>query len=369
MTQYFCADNEIIIPDKKIYENRAVIRANNGYGTGLINPRETEHIFIINPRSFLRKSEMEAVIAGIEGNMRGNAGIRRKIHISRYPRDAIGAVNRYVGNMPERRPIRVYAVGGDGILFDCLNAVMGIEDAELAVVPFGRENAFIRAFGEGVEELFRDTAKQMSASSAPTDVILCNGQYAINYCAIGLESVTFLRKSRYWKRIMRFRNLYKKLERNIYHFSVMVCALGEKNKNRSYNIFADGKKFDGLYTTMHIANGPCFGINLTPAGDSLPDDGRLEFSAGFARSSFAVMRLLNDIGYSRYLSGSYKNGAAFLRSPVREIEIASDDIMDVNLDGEMFYEKSVDIKIIPGGVRVVAPDGVRYTQRKQRSLM
>ena len=364
MTQYIRAGNDTIVSSENLYKKRGAVREIANNETGTVDPRKIDHIFIINPKSFHRKSEMDAVIAGIENVLRRFDGIRYQIHASLYPRDAIGVVNRYTRDMREHRPIRVYAVGGDGILFDCLNAVVGIEGAELAIVPYGRENAFIRAFGEGIEEQFRDIASQLSAVSVSTDIILCNGQYALNFCSIGLESMVIMHRSKLLKRVARFRNVYRTLERGINSYSVMICALGDINKNRLYYISADGKQYDGLYTTIHIANGPCCGIYMTPTGESLPDDGLLEYVTGYARSSFAAMRLLKDICYGRYHSRRYKGNATLTRRLIKEANIASDGILCVNLDGEVFYETSVNVGIIPGGALIVTPNGARYTRKE-----
>ena len=326
------------------------------------DPRAADHVFIINPRSFQRKADMDAAIAGIENTLREFGNINYHIHISRYPRDAMGAVNRYARGMLAKRAIRVYAVGGDGILFDCLNAIMGLDGAELAIVPYGYENEFVRAFGEGADELFRDIKAQLAAASIPTDVIFCDGNYALNYCTIGLESASIVRRAEHIRRSRRLLNIFKALYKSIDNSSAFFSAL-YSNYNQRYNILAGGDRLDGAYTTIHIANGPCYGSTMTPTGDSAPDDGQLELVTGYARSSFARAKLLKAIGSGRYRSRRNKGNIDIQYRRAKELKISSDGPMIINLDGEIFYETAINIRIIPGGTRIIAPNGAKYIPR------
>jgi hypothetical protein len=80
------------------------------------------------------------------------------IHVSRYLRDAIGVISKYRSGVPEGAVVRVYAVGGDGILFDCLNGIVGLRGVELGALPYGNTCDFPRAFGEEALPLFRREA-------------------------------------------------------------------------------------------------------------------------------------------------------------------------------------------------------------------
>ncbi|MDR0624169.1 MAG: acylglycerol kinase family protein, partial [Treponema sp.] len=106
------------------------------------------HLFILNPKSFRRAREMDSLISSIDSYFKSVNQDNYKLYISRFPRDAIGAIRMFMAGIPEDSRVRVYAAGGDGILFDCLNGVVGFENAELAIMPFGITNNFVRSFGE-----------------------------------------------------------------------------------------------------------------------------------------------------------------------------------------------------------------------------
>ncbi|MDR2304015.1 MAG: acylglycerol kinase family protein [Treponema sp.] len=90
------------------------------------------------------------------------------IRISRFPRHAIRTVWRYLTRAGPETNVRVYAVGGDGILFDCFNGLVGLPNAEFALIPRGRINDFVRSFGEGLADTFRDIPLLASAPTLPT---------------------------------------------------------------------------------------------------------------------------------------------------------------------------------------------------------
>ena len=327
------------------------------------HPCDADHIFIVNPMSFRRKQDVDAVIAGIESALNKYGDINYHIHISNYPRDAIGAVNRFFTAAHAKRPLRAYAVGDDGNLFDCLNALMGLERVELAVIPFGLENGFVRSFGEKASAAFRDVKAQLTSPSIPTDVICCDGHYAINYCSVGLESISVLWRANILKRFPKFGSKSKGATKCVYMNSHILSAISDGYSVRNYTIKTDGEQIDGQYSTIRLSNCPCCGRFMTPSGESLPDDGLLELVAGYAKSLPDAMRLLPLLYYGRHSKHRNSDNISFYHMLVKEVEISSDMPLIISLDGEMFYNSSIKIKLLPGGIRVVAPNGFEYRRR------
>jgi diacylglycerol kinase family enzyme len=140
-----------------------------------------KHLFIINPKSFRTRRRLDQLIAGIDGYFKTRDQADYQIYISKYPRDAIGAIRSYMGAVPADITVTVNAVGGDGILLDCLNGIIIYSNTELAVVPYGVTNNFVRAFGEGREALFRDIGLQAISPAIPTDILKCGSNYAIDF--------------------------------------------------------------------------------------------------------------------------------------------------------------------------------------------
>jgi diacylglycerol kinase family enzyme len=146
-----------------------------------------KHFFVINPKSFHNQKFLNAVISKFSIYFEETNNDDFSIHVSNFPRDAIGAIRSYTKQLNPNDTVRVYAVGGDGILFDCLNGIMGLPYAELATVPYGHTNDFVRAFGEGLQYLFRDIAVQATSRTILTDVLQCGNNYGLNLCTVGME--------------------------------------------------------------------------------------------------------------------------------------------------------------------------------------
>jgi diacylglycerol kinase family enzyme len=115
-------------------------------------------------------------------------------------------------------PVRLYAVGGDGILFDCLNGLIGLPKSELAAVPYGHTNDdFMSAFGEGIRDVFRNIPLQAAVPFIATDILHYGGDYAMNLCIVGIESAALF-KAVYRRHQMRKWPAFIKNNACIYNF-------------------------------------------------------------------------------------------------------------------------------------------------------
>jgi hypothetical protein len=99
-----------------------------------------KHLFIINPKSFPQKKNLQRLIAGIDAYFT-NRKVGKfpeeeySIHISEFPRDPIIVIRKYMQKQERGTALRVYSIGGDGIAFCCLNGIIGLENTDLAVMP------------------------------------------------------------------------------------------------------------------------------------------------------------------------------------------------------------------------------------------
>jgi YegS/Rv2252/BmrU family lipid kinase len=331
-------------------------------GDGLA-PKYREHLFIVNPVSFPQWEDMDNIIDEIRECFAAS-GERHSIHVSRFPRDAIRTIREYMNGADAKAAVRVYAVGGDGILFDCLNGVVGFKNAELAVVPYGNSNDFVRAFGEGKQELFQNIAAQAASGTIPTDIIFCGNNYALNTCTIGMEAYT-LHKAVGLN--ARYKNLWGRLPRRagkfLYDFMFwlggVISAMSPSITNRRYSVWMDGEEFSGSYTTVNIANGPCYGGDKCAAIAAVPDDGLLDVMFFKSASRRRIVR----VG-TRYIYGKYRlfpNDVSYRRAA--EISVRSDKAMVLQLDGELLFDTNIRIRIIPKAVNIVAVNGLRYERR------
>jgi len=266
-----------------------------------------KHLFILNPVSFPLSAAQNRVIKEIEDCFSSMDGQECSIHLSQYPRDAIGFIRKWVSTFKSDETIRVYAVGGDGILFDCLNGIVGLPNVELAAVPYGTSNDFVRSFGEGKNALFRDIRLQTDSPTILTDIIHCGNNYGLNFCAFGIESEANMNYVHMYNHISRYVRKFRKLNSFVYTTLLLVSgAMAVFNKKvlfQNYSVIIDGEDLSGVYGVINIANGPCYGGNLNAVVTAMPNDGILDTIFFQCPSSFKAayfVRPYTKGGYRRF---------------------------------------------------------------------
>ncbi|MDR0936996.1 MAG: hypothetical protein LBM98_09975 [Oscillospiraceae bacterium] len=310
------------------------------------------HYFVINPISLTNRHNFQQFFVDIEDYL-PEGGDRYRVYFSRRPRDAVAVVRTYVQNhMPET--VRVYAVGGDGILFDCLNGIIGLENAELANIPYGTSNDFLRSFGSDVSDLFRDIQMQLLSPAIPTDVIFTGRAYALNNCLIGLESRAVI--SLYGLSGHMSRSRFSRLISPAYMLMGVISSLKNTARYQRYTITADGEDLSGVYSSITVFNGGYYGDTHSPCPEACPNDGVLDAMLTKKLSVFQIVAKIGD-----YLSGNYyRHPDTFSHKLVHNVTVKSDSPLYISLDGEIFYEHSLDIKIIPNAIRFVSINGLPY---------
>jgi diacylglycerol kinase family enzyme len=297
---------------------------------------------------------MERLITDIEQYFKAPGAEDYHIHVSRYPRDGIIFVKKYL--QQSSRPVRVYSVGGDGITYDCLNGIIGFPKAELALMPYGEGIDFIRAFGENLFEEFRTLDLQVRSPSIGTDVIRCNNHYALNYCAVGLEAAAAVEAAALFESFRRLRRLLRPLNAP---FSVLggVLAMIDRKGVGTFTLDADGEDLSGDYNNFVFANGPRVGITRSLMSATVPNDGILEM-LGTPR-----IGLLKQIGY--YMQREFqKLPRNTLYRRVKKVSLRSDSPLYISLDGEVLYDSDITIEVVPAAVKVAAVNGREYKARR-----
>jgi diacylglycerol kinase family enzyme len=315
-----------------------------------------KHLFIINPISFARPGSMDRMIQNIEDHLR-LANIRDwTIYVSKYPRNAISVIRKFMADIDSNDIVRVYAIGGDGILFDCLNGIVGIPNTELAIIPHGVGSDFARSFGNENYELFKDIGLQIQSPAVPTDIINCGSNYALSFCLIGFESAINKNVILADPRIQKIKRLFPFVTPFYYSISAVLSLLGENMINQRYQIIADGENLSGVYMTINVSNCPHYAHGRLPNGAALPDDGFLD------------LMLVNKVNplkapflFSPYLKGNLKKVAHYLSyRRIKKISIRSDYPLLVCLDAETFFDTGIDMEIMEKAINFVAVNNLPY---------
>jgi len=319
-----------------------------------------KHFFVINPHSFRLSGNMNQVIAEITAAVPPDQRRNYEIYISRYPRDAITAVHRYINRFSPEEIVRVYAVGGDGILFDCLNGMADFPNAELTSVPYGLANDVVRAYGESARLQFRDIKKLFNAAVHPVDIIRCGANYALNEVSLGLSGQCVLHANA----ILRDKQSkwYAKFVSQIYFISSMRAVLNKEVMRQRYHITMNEEKLSDCYCNINISNGPCNGGTKVPSPYARPNDGLLDVIFVSADTTLTILRCMPD-----FQSGRFERHTIFSRKQCREIELESDVPLRVHMDGEAFFAEKLKIELLPSHINFFTPEGMDFADYSRKA--
>jgi len=328
------------------------------------------HFFVVNPVCFESRQKMEAVIARVHhffnqpdhSLQRGSADYA--VHVSRFPRDAIGAIRRFANAVPAGAPLRVYAVGGDGILFDCLNGVIGLPNVELGIMPYGKRNDFYRVFGEKNRDVFNSLESQVCAPSVPVDAVYCGSNYVLSYCLIGIEPITSISIKK-----IRERTFMKRFTPNFSPVGYInyMCTIGAMNFGlikQYYRLWVDDENLSGVHFLINIMNSPWHWGNQY-FSDADPTDGYLDVQASGDMGILKMFRVANKVVRAQkefklgdtYLTGYYEKYPHLMTyRRAKKISVASEGSLILSLDGELFYDKYIMVEIKPAAVRIINPN-------------
>jgi len=311
-----------------------------------------KHIFIVDPKAFNDQQwKMDGLMDSIGQYFRTQEKPDFSTLFSHNPRDAIKLIQKQVDEAEPFDTVRVYSIGGDDMLFDCLNGIAGLPNMELAIAPYGNVNSFIRAFGEKNTGLFKDIASLATADTIPTDTIAVGNMYAINGCSVGLTSARAIKlqeiKVRFSKGISRYAV-------GFWSFLYRLSSLFDKEIiARSYTITIDDQDYSGNYSQINIINAPYFDRHRNALAGALPDDGVLDVVL-----FKAVSPLSTSLSISRYLQGKMSSNC--VRIQAKKIEIKSEKPIYIKTDTEFLLDTSITFEVVPGAAQVVTVNNLAY---------
>jgi len=312
-----------------------------------------KHVFIVDPKAFRDQQwKMDGLLDTIGQYFRTQDRPDFSTLFSHYPRDAIRLIQKQVDEVEPFDTVRVYSIGGDDILFDCLNGIAGLPNMELAIAPYGVVNSFIRAFGDRKADQFKDITTLITSDTVPTDMIEVGNMFAINGCSVGLTPAT----------AMKLQEIRAKLSEGISRYAVGIWFFMYKltslfNREiiaHNYTITIDDEDFSGTYSQINIVNAPYYGRQKTALAGALPDDGMLDVVL-----FKAVSPLATSFSLSKYLRRG-KLPSNCVRVQAKKIDIKSEKPMYIQTDTEFLRDTSITFEVIPGAVQVVAVNNLVY---------
>ncbi len=316
-----------------------------------------KHIFIINPAAG-RGDSLER----LEGNIRlafEKCGKEKEYEI--YYSASVGDAERYVKERcatESYEPMRFYACGGDGTVNEVFVGTIGADNAEVAIIPIGTGNDFIKNFGSA--EIFMDISAQIEGETILLDGVRVNDRYSVNIANMGFDCSVVERV----KRIKRRPMMPSKLAYIAGVAIEFVKMPGVKLK--SFKV--DGKQLceDDLLLCA-FANGGFYGGGFYCAPLAKTDDGIIDlcFVRRISRFQFAMM-------ISQYKNGTYLESKRIMKyaeyHKCKSASIDFDEEQSVCIDGEIMKMSRLEIEICPKIFRLSLPCGAAKGATEEKEL-
>ena len=311
-----------------------------------------KHVFVIDPAAFHDQQwRMDILLDHIGQYFRTQEKPDFSTLFSHYPRDAIKLIQKQADEAEVGDTVRVYAVGGDSIVYDCLNGIAGLPNMELAIMPHGDANDFIRVFGEKNTESFRDIQSLITSDTIPTDIIAVGNNCSINGCSVGFTPAVAIKANE------RKTGTSGGLNRFIAGFwnslYYITSLFNQELTAHHYTITIDDTDYSGNYSMVTAVNSPYFDRKKIPLENSMPDDGMLDVLLFRSVSPLATYWSI-----SRYSRGKIPSNC--LRVQARKIEIKSEKPVWIQADSELFIDTNITFEVVPGEVQIVAVNNLTY---------
>lgn len=308
-----------------------------------------KHIFVINPAAGQGKV-LDFIRPKIEEVCK-KYSLNCEIHVTERAGEGIEYVRNKAASGEE---IRFYACGGDGTLYDVVNGAFGYKNAQVAVIPLGSGNDFIRLFG--TKEEFLNLDDQINGVPVEFDVIKCDDEIAINQCSMGMDA-----------EVCAMQGKIKKLPlvtgEGAYYIGCLYAII-RKFKNRFTYSIDDGEKKTKDCLFCFCGNSRWYGGGFMAAPLALPEDGLLDFVIVESRVSRPkLVTLLN-----KYKRGEHLDWDITEFTRGKKLVIHSDKPAAVNVDGEIKYVTDTSFEIIEKGITYVVPANSKFLVEREKRL-
>lgn len=257
--------------------------------------------------------------------------------------DGPGHARLLAGEAVRSGAARIVVVGGDGTLHEVVNGLGASPSCALGIIPAGTGNDTARsldiplAHQEAVLLIVEGEAR-------PTDLISVEvdreQEYAINAACGGFggevnERMTDELKER-WGPLSYIRSAGDALA-NIPVYLVRVRVDG-------------GEEEELAVLSLVVANGPFAARGVCVAPGAQPDDGRLSVHAVLQAPIMELLAIVPGVLKEEVPESDHYRVWSGTR-----VDVSSDDVLDVSIDGELRSGQRFGYEAIRGGLRVYRP--------------
>ena len=291
-----------------------------------------KNYFIVNPNSG-QNSALKTIKSLVE-----NLNIDYEIITTEYPHHATG-IAKAIAEKGEK--CKIFSCGGDGSLFDVVNGVVGYDNVEVGVIPCGSGNDYIKYYGSKKDFLCTDYIE--NGKSFDVDLIKFNDKYCVNIASIGMDAYVCQQK----ERMKLLSRISGKLSYIVAVFITLIFHMSEKFKLK----IDDGDFIEKQFLFIVAANGRYYGGSFNPTPTALVNDGFIDAMTINKVSRLGVLSLIGKYQKGEHLS--IKELCSLTKA--KRVEVISEKVIPVNLDGELFDSTSAVFEIAEKAIKFIAP--------------
>ncbi len=297
------------------------------------------HVFVINTTAG-KHNAAGAMVPQIEAFFAANPSYGTpEIVYTQSPGHATDIARQYVGS---GQPVRLYALGGDGTIAEVLRGMHDAPNAQLACMPCGSGNDYLRMFSEYD---FTNLPALISGQAHPMDLIRCGDEISLNIACMGMDADVAAKMSKYkhWPLVSG------SMAYNLAVADVFFHKLG-KDLSITLDTTHGPVHREGRYFFALAANGQYYGGGYKGAPMARPDDGLLDFILVKAMSRLEVLKFL-----PAYKQGTLGDNPYVEHFRGTRMHVYCEEGAAVALDGECFYDTDLCFELHDHAVSFVLP--------------
>ncbi len=314
-----------------------------------------QHVFILNPSA--GKNDAAAKMVPQIKEAAALCGISPQLEKTQHPGHATELARQYAA---AGGPVRLYAVGGDGTLNEVMAGAYQFPSAEVASVPCGSGNDFVRSFARPhgstgakpcAPDDFRNIPALISGTAMPIDLIQTDTGICLSITSTGMDADVAYN-------IPKYRRIPLLGGSVAYNLSVVGRMLKPLGKNVSVTV--DGKTQTGCNIISTVCNGRFYGGGYEAAPMADLCDGLLDVVVVKKISLFGVLRIIGKYKQGLHakdgeIAPEYASSMTHTRGKEVIITPVGAETFILNIDGECAPAKRLYAKILPAAGNFVLP--------------
>ena len=302
------------------------------------------HVFIVNPVS--GKADASGLLVPRIIQAAAQQHLNYQILLTEKPGHGVELAQRQA---EQEGPVRLYACGGDGTLNEVLRGAYDHANAQVACVPCGSGNDFVRNFGGSAP--FLNLEDLIQGEAVPMDLIETDQGIAVAICSAGLDAQVAYG-------IPKFRRIPLCGGSMAYKLSILQAVSGPLGHR--LRICADDEIITGDFLMLALCNGSTYGGGFQAAPHACVNDGLLELVLVRKISRLQIARLIGDYQKGLHMQGeqvapAYRNIIISRRVRRMRLDTLDGKPIVVTRDGECAPYTSLCAQVLPAAARIVLP--------------